>query len=163
MHPSASTTDFRPRWVQVGHSKTLARIQDRGVPVALLLAGVWSEISQLFGIEPYAAAAEEFGTGLQGVVDTALPGVMDALPAGASTALADATSVFSDAAGMFDPTTLVQDVSTAFDPSVLTSVLDLNPIADIGAVIDPAAVADIGTALSTTIPGVADVLTSLVP
>jgi hypothetical protein len=99
-------------------------------PVILVLAGIWAEISQALGIEPYAAAAE-------------------AVPAG---------------------------VSTALDPSVLTSVLDLNPIADIGTVvdpavladigtaIDPAAIADIGTVLSTsTIPDLGEVLTSLIP
>ncbi len=126
-------------------------------PVILVLAGVWAEISQLLGIEPYAAAAE-------------------ALPAGVSTALADLTPLFSDAAGVLDPTSLVQDVSTALDPSVLTSVLDLNPIADIGTVVDPAVLADIGTAIdpaaiadlgtvlsTSTIPDLGEVLTSLIP
>jgi hypothetical protein len=114
-------------------------------PVSLLLAYAWSEISQLLGIEPFAAAAE-------------------GLPAGVSAALADLTPLFSDAAGVLDPTTLVQDVGTALDPSVLTSVLDLNPIADIGTVIDPAAIADLGTVLSTsTIPDLGEVLTSLIP
>ena len=36
------------------------------LPVSLLLAYAWSEISQALGFEPYAAAAEGFGTGLQG-------------------------------------------------------------------------------------------------
>jgi hypothetical protein len=114
-------------------------------PVVLLLADAWSEISQALGFDPSAAAAEGLGTGV-------------------STALADVTPVFSDAAGVLDPTTLVQDVSTALEPSVLTSVLDLNPIADIGTVVDPSGLADIGTVLSTsTIPEVGEILTSLMP
>jgi len=82
---------------------------------------------------------------------------LDALPAAISTAVMDVGSGFSDVAGALDV------ASNSFDPSVLTSVLDLSPIADIGAAVDPSAVADMGTALSTTIPGVAEVLTSLVP
>jgi hypothetical protein len=114
-------------------------------PVVLLLADAWSEISQALGFDPSAAAAEGFETGV-------------------STALADVTPVFSDAAGVLDPTTLVQDVSTALEPSVWTSVLDLNPIADIGTVLDPSGLADIGTVLSTsTIPEVGEILTSLMP
>jgi hypothetical protein len=134
-------------------------------PVILLLAYAWTEISQALGLDPSAAAAEGLGTGLQGVYDAALAGVIDpALPAGVSTALGDVTPVFSDAAAVLDPTTLVQDVSTALDPSAVTSVLDLNPIADIGTVIDPAGIADIGTLLSTsTIPDLGEILTSLVP
>lgn len=134
-------------------------------PVALLLADAWSEISQALGFEPYAAAAEGFETGLQGVDDTALSGVIDpALPAGVSAALADITPLFSDAAGLLDATTLVQDVSTSLDPSVVTSVLDLNPIAEIGTVVDPSGLADIGTVLSTsTIPDLGEILTSLIP
>jgi hypothetical protein len=134
-------------------------------PVSLLFAYVWSEISQAFGLGPYAAAAEGLGTGSQGVYDAALAVVIDpALPAGVSTALGDITTVFSDAAGMLDPTTLIQDVSTALDPSALTSILDLNPIAAIGAVVDPAGLADIGTMLSTsTIPDLGGMLTSLIP
>lgn len=135
------------------------------LPVSLLLAGVWSLISEALGLQPYAAAAEGLGTGLQGVYDAALAGVIDpALPAGVSTALGDITPLFSDAAGLLDPTTLVQDVSTALDPSTFTSVLDLNPIADIGTVVDPAGIADIGTLLSTsTVPDVGGILTSLIP
>jgi len=135
------------------------------LPVSLLLAGVWSEIAQALGLQPYAAAAEGLGTGLQGVYDAALAGVIDpALPAGVSTAVGDITPLFSDAAGLLDPTTLVQDVSTALDPSTFTSVLDLNPIADIGTVVDPAGIADIGTLLSTsTVPDLAGILTSLIP
>jgi hypothetical protein len=122
-------------------------------PVILLLAGAWAEISQLLGLDPYGAAAEPLGTGLQGVYDAALAGVIDpALPAGVSTDLGDITALFSDAAGVLDPTTLVQDVSTALDPSALTSILDLNPIADIGTVVDPAGIADIGTILTSLIP-----------
>jgi hypothetical protein len=134
-------------------------------PVILLLAGAWAEISQLLGLDPSAAAAEGLGTGLQGVYDTALAGVIDpALPAGVSTALGDVTPMFSDAAAVLDPTTLVQDVSTVLDPSAVTSVLDLNPIADIGTVVDPAGLADIGTLLSTsTIPDLGEILTSLIP
>jgi hypothetical protein len=134
-------------------------------PVILLLAYAWTEISQALGLDPSAAAAEGLGTGLQGVYDAALAGVIDpALPAGVSTALGDVTPVFSDAAAVLDPTTLVQDVSTALDPSAVTSVLDLNPIADIGTVIDPAGIADIGTLLSTsTIPDLGEILTSLIP
>jgi hypothetical protein len=134
-------------------------------PVILLLAGAWAEISQLLGLDPYAAAAEPLGTGLQGVYDAALAGVIDpALPAGVSTALADITPLFSDAAAVLDPTTLVQDLSTGLDPSAVTSVLDLSPIADIGTVIDPAGLADIGTVLSTsTIPDLGEILTSLIP
>jgi hypothetical protein len=131
----------------------------------LLLAGAWSEISQALGLDPSAAAAEGLGTGLQGVYDTALAGVIDpALPAGVSTALADLTPLFSDAAAVLDPTTLVQDVSTALDPGVLTSLVDPAPIADIGTVGDPAGIADIGTLLSTsTIPDLGEILTSLIP
>jgi hypothetical protein len=134
-------------------------------PVILLLAGAWAEISQLLGLGPSAAAAEGLGTGFQGVYDTALAGVIDpALPAGVSTALGDVTPMFSDAAAVLDPTTLVQDVTTALDPSAVTSVLDLNPIADIGTVVDPAGLADIGTLLSTsTIPDLGEILTSLIP
>jgi hypothetical protein len=122
-------------------------------PVALLLGSIWEEISQALGLGPYAAAAEGFGTGLQGVYDAALAGVIGpALPAGVSTGLGDITPLFSDSAGVLDPTTLVQDVSTALDPSALTSILDLNPIADIG------------TLLSTsTIPDLGEILTSLIP
>jgi len=134
-------------------------------PVVLLLAGAWAEISQALGLDPSAAAAEGLGTGLQGIYDAALAGVIDpAVPAGVGTALADVTPLFSDAAGVLDPTILVQDLGTALDPSVLTSVLDLNPIADIGAVVDPSGLADIGTVLSTsTIPDLGEILTSLMP
>ena len=46
----------------------------------------------------------------------------------------------------------------------MTSVLDLNPIADIGTVVDPSGLADIGTVLSTsTIPDLGEILTSLMP
>jgi hypothetical protein len=46
----------------------------------------------------------------------------------------------------------------------VTSVLDLNPIADIGTVVDPAGLADIGTLLSTsTIPDLGEILRSLIP
>jgi hypothetical protein len=122
-------------------------------PVILVLAGVWAEISQLLGIEPYAAAAEGLGTSLQGVYDAALTEVIDpALPAGVGTALADVTPLFSDAAGVLDPTSLVQDVSTALDPSVLTSVLDLNPIADIGTVLSTSTIPDLGEILASLIP-----------
>lgn len=134
-------------------------------PVILLLAYAWSEISQALGLDPSAAAAEGLGTGLQGVYDAALAGVIDpALPAGVSTALADVTPMFSDAAAVLDPTTLVQDLSTALDPSAVTSVLDLSPITDIGTVIDPAGIADIGTLLSTsTIPDLSEILAGLLP
>ena len=134
-------------------------------PVSLLLAYAWSEIAPLFGLGAYAAAAEPLGTGLQGIYEAALAAVSDsAVPAGVSAALADVTSVFGDAAAVLDPATLVQDLGTALDPSVLTSVLDLNPIADIGAVLDPAGLADVGTVLSTsTIPDLGEILTSLIP
>jgi hypothetical protein len=134
-------------------------------PAALLLGSIWEEISQALGLGPYAAAAEGFGTGLQGAYDAALAGVIDpALPAGVSTALGDITPLFSDAAGVLDPTTLVQDVSTALDPSALTSILDLNPIADIGTVVDPAGIADIGTLVdANTIADLGGMLTSLIP
>ena len=134
-------------------------------PVSLLLAYAWSEISQALGLDPSAAAAEGLGTGLQGVYDAAVAGVIDpALPAGVSTALADVTPMFSDAAAVLDPTTLVQDLSTALDPSAVTSVLDLSPITDIGTVIDPAGIADIGTVLSTsTIPDLGEILAGLIP
>jgi hypothetical protein len=102
-------------------------------PVGLLLAYAWSEISQLLGIEPYAAAAE-------------------GLPVGVSTALADLTPLLSDAAGALDPTSLVQDVSTALDPSVLTSVLDLNPIADIGTLVDASTIPDLAASLTSLVP-----------
>jgi hypothetical protein len=122
-------------------------------PVILLLAGAWSEISQALGFDPSAAAAEGLGTGLQGVYDAALAGVIDpALPAGVSTALADLPPLFSDAAGVLDPSTLVQDVGTALDPSVLTSVLDLNPIADIGTVLTTSTIPDLGEILTSLIP-----------
>jgi hypothetical protein len=122
-------------------------------PVILLLADAWSEISQALGFDPSAAAAEGLGTGLQGVYDAALAGVIDpAVPAGVSTALADITPLFSDAAGVLDPTTLVQDVSTALDPSVLTSILDLNPIADIGTVLSTSTIPDLGEILTSLIP-----------
>jgi hypothetical protein len=134
-------------------------------PVSLLLAYAWSEISQALGFDPYTAAAEGFGTGLQGGFDAALAGVIDpALPAGVSTALGDISALFSDAAGVLDPATMVQDVSTALDPSTVASVLDLSPIADIGTVLDSAGLADIGTVLSTTtIPDLGEILTSLMP
>jgi hypothetical protein len=107
-------------------------------PVSLLLAYAWSEIAPLLGLGTGAAAAEDLGIGSQGVYDSAL--------------------------GVLDPTTLVQDVSTALEPSVLTSVLDLTPIADIGTVVDPSGLADIGTVLSTsTIPDLGEILTSLMP
>ncbi len=122
-------------------------------PVALLLADVWSQISRAFGLAPYTAAAEGLGTGLQGAYDAALAGVIDpALPAGVSTALGDITPLFTDAAGVLDPTALVQNVSPALDPSALTSVLDLNPIADIGTVLS-----------TSTIPDLSEMLTSLIP
>jgi hypothetical protein len=134
-------------------------------PVSLLLAYGWSLISEALGIPPYAAAAEGLGTGLQGVYDAAVAGVIDpALPAGVSTALTDITSVFSDVAGALDPTALVQDVTTVLDPSALTSVLDLTPIADMGTVVDPGGFADIGASLSIgTIPDLGGILTSLIP
>jgi hypothetical protein len=134
-------------------------------PVSLLLAYAWSEIAPLLGLGAYAAAAEPLATSLQGIYDAALAAVTDpAVPAGVSTALADVTPLFSDAAAVLDPTTLVQDLGTALDPGVLTSVLDLNPIADIGAVVDPSGLADIGTVLSTsTIPDLGEILTSLMP
>jgi hypothetical protein len=107
-------------------------------PVSLLLAYAWSEIAPLLGLGTGAAAAEDLGIGLQGVYDSAL--------------------------GVLDPSILVQDVSTALDPSAVTSVLDLNPIADIGTVVDPSGLADIGTVLSTsTIPDLGEILTSLMP
>ena len=77
---------------------------------------------------------------------------------------AAAEGLFSDATGLLDPTTLVQDVTTALDPSALTSVVDLNPIADIGAVFDPAGFGDLGASLSIgTIPDLGGILTSLIP
>jgi hypothetical protein len=103
-------------------------------PVGLLLAYAWSEISQLLGIEPYAAAAAE------------------GLPVGVSTVLAELTPLLSDAAGALDPTSLVQDVSTALDPSVLTSVLDLNPIADIGTLVDASTIPDLAASLTSLVP-----------
>ncbi|WP_428341846.1 hypothetical protein [Mycobacterium sp.] len=67
-------------------------------------------------------------------------------------------------------------VSTALDPNVLLSVLDLNPMVDIGTVVDPAGLADIGTAIEpaaladvgivlsiSTIPDPAEILASLIP
>lgn len=118
----------------------------------LLLADAWSVISQALGFEPYA-------------VDAALAGVIDpALPAGISTALADLTPLFGDAAAVLDPSSVLQDVSAALDPSTVTSILDLSPISDVSTVIDPAGIADIGTVLSTTtIPDLGEVLTSLIP
>ena len=122
-------------------------------PVILVLAGVWSEIAQALGIDPYAAAAEGLGAGVQGVSDAALAGVVDpALAAEVSTPLADLAPMFSDAAAVLDPTSLVQDVSTALDPSVLTSALDLNPIADIGTVLSTSTIPDLGEILTSLIP-----------
>jgi hypothetical protein len=60
--------------------------------------------------------------------------------------------VFSDAAGVLDPAILVQDMSAALDPSAVTSVLDLNPIADIGTLLT-----------TSTIPDLSGILTSLIP
>jgi hypothetical protein len=134
-------------------------------PVSLLLLYGWSLISEALGIPPYAAAAEGLGTGLQGVYDAAVAGVIDpALPAGVSTALTDVTSVFSDIGGALDPPALVQDVSTALDPSVLTSILDVSPIADMATVVDPTGFADLGASLSIgTIPDLGGILTGLIP
>lgn len=105
-------------------------------PATLLLAQLWYQTAQFFGFEPYPSPAEESGTGLQGVYDAVFAGGTDpALAAGVSTALAD-----------------------------VTSVLDLNPSADIDAAIDPTGMADIGMALDLTeIPVLDDILTSLIP
>jgi hypothetical protein len=102
-------------------------------PVILLLADAWSEISQALGFDPSAAAAEGLGTGV-------------------STALADLTPLFSDAAGVLDPTSLFQDVSTAFDLNAVTTVLDLNPIADIGTVLSTSTIPDLGEILTNLMP-----------
>jgi hypothetical protein len=72
--------------------------------------------------------------------------------------------------------TFTAAATEALDLSALPSVLDLNPIADIGTVVDPAAIADIGTAIDpsgiadvgsalsiSTIPDLGEILTSLVP
>jgi hypothetical protein len=135
------------------------------LPVSLLLAYGWSLISETLGLQPFAAAAEGLGTGLQGVYDAAPSGVIDpALPAGVATFLGDITPLFSDAAGVLDPTTVVQDLTTALDPSVLASVLDLNPIADIGTVVDPGGLFGIGTVLDAIpISDLSGLLTSLTP
>jgi hypothetical protein len=109
------------------------------LPVSLLLAYGWSLIADFLGIDTYPAAAEALGTGLQGGYDAAL-------------------------AGVFDSTGLVQDVSTALDPSTFTSALDLNPIADIGTVVDPAGIADIGALAGiSTIPDFGAAVASLIP
>ena len=95
------------------------------LPVALLLGGLWSEISQALGLEP-AAAAEVIATGLQGGYDAAITGVIDpALPA---------------------------DVSIALDPSAVTSILDVSLIADIGTLADASTIADLGGLLTSLIP-----------
>jgi hypothetical protein len=136
------------------------------LPVGLLLAYGWSLISEALGLQPYAAAAAEgLGTGLQGIYDAALSGVIDpAVPAGVTTFLGEVTPLFSDAAGVLDPTTMVQDLTTALDPSVLASVLDLNPIAGIGTVVDPGGLLEIGTLLDATpISDLGGLLTSLIP
>jgi hypothetical protein len=135
------------------------------LPVSLLLAAAWEAISQALGLDPYAASAVELGTGLPGLYEAALAGVADpALPAGVSTAVADIPPLFSDAAGVLDPATMVQDVSTALDPSTLMSILDLTPIADLGAAVDPAGIADIGTLVdASAIPDLGVMLTSLIP
>ncbi len=100
-------------------------------PVILLLADAWSEISQAIGFDPSAAAAEGFGTGLQGGFDAALTGVIDpAVPTGVSTALADLPPLFSDAAGVLDPTGL----------------------ADIGTVLSTSTIPDLGEILTSLIP-----------
>jgi hypothetical protein len=109
------------------------------LPVSLLLAYGWSLIADFLGIDPYPAAAEALGTGLQGGYDAALAGVIDS-------------------------SGLVQDVSAALDPSTFTSALDLNPIADIGTAVDAAGLADVGALLGiSTVPDLGEVLTSLIP
>jgi hypothetical protein len=136
------------------------------LPVSLLLAYGWSLISEALGLQPYAAAAAEgLGTGLQRVYDAALSGVIDpALPAGVTTFLGDITPLLSDAAGVLEPTTMVQDLATALDPSVLASGLDLNPIADIGTVVDPGGLVEIGTLVDTSpISDIGGLLASLIP
>jgi hypothetical protein len=134
-------------------------------PVSLLLAYIWSLISPTLGLGPASAAAEGLGTGLQGVFDAGLAGVIDpALPAGVSTALGDITPLLSDAAGVLDPTTLVQDLSTALDPSALTSILDSSAIAGLGTAFEPTVIADIGTLFDTSlIPDIGGMLPSLIP
>jgi hypothetical protein len=94
------------------------------LPASLLLGDIWSEISQALGLDPYAAAAEGLGTGLQGIYD----------------------------AGVIDSTTLVQDVGTALDPSTVTSVLDVDPIADIATVVDPTTVPELAAILTSLVP-----------
>jgi hypothetical protein len=117
------------------------------------LVSILQEIAQTLGIQPFAAAAEGLGSGWQGVSDTALAGVIDpALPASATTGLADITSLFSDAAAVLDPTTLFQDLSTAFDASALTSILDLTPIANIGTGVDAGTISDLSGMLTSLIP-----------
>ncbi len=63
-----------------------------------------------------------------------------------------------------DPNALTAAATEALDPSSWTSTLDLNPVADVGAAVDPAEIADIGMLLSTnTIPDLGGLLTSLIP
>jgi hypothetical protein len=83
---------------------------------------------------------------------------------------------FLAALGIQPASALTAAATGALDPSALTSALDLNPLADIGTVFDPAGMADIGTAfdpavladigtvLSTSaIPDLGGILTSLIP
>jgi hypothetical protein len=136
-----------------------------GIFFGLGLVEVWDQILHALGIQPFAAAAEGLGTGLQALSDTALAGAIDpALPAGVATGLADIPSLFSGAVAVLDPSAVVQDISTATDPIALTSILDLAPIADIGTAIDPAAIADIGAVVDVgTISDLGGMLTSLIP
>lgn len=103
------------------------------LPVSLLLADAWYQISQFLGIEPYAAAAEGLGTGIQGVSDAALAGAIDpALPAAA-----------------------VHDLSTALDPGAIAglgSVFDSAALADIGTLLDTNLITDLGGMLTSLIP-----------
>jgi hypothetical protein len=124
------------------------------LPVSLLLAYGCSLISEALGLQPYAAdAAEGLGTGLQGVYEAALSGLIDpALPAGVTTFLGRITPLPSDAAAVLDPTTMVQGLTRALDPSVLAAGLDLNATADIGTLVDASPIPDIGGVLTSLIP-----------
>ena len=108
-------------------------------PGVAFFQSAWQWFANAFGFNPYPAAAEALGAGLQGVYD---PEVIDAaLPTGASTGLEDISSLFSGIAGM-DFSALAQDLNGALDPNAITGL---------GTLFDPTGIADIGTLLSTSL------------
>lgn len=97
-------------------------------------------VLSLFGLEPLPFALEGLGVGFD-----------FALPAEASTAPEEITSLLSGARGALDATTLAQDLSTALDPGDLTSIPDPSAMADFGTAFDTAGLADIDTLLSAAL------------